>query len=204
MLAAASRNLDNPVMPLTLADVRLETPRLVLRELALEDVPAVQRWATDPEVYRYMPWGPNTMGQSAEFLRTALAARREEPRRTFELGFARKESGELIGAGGCRIRSTVHLEGDIGYVLRRDAWGNGYATEGAAALVEFGIRVLGLHRIWATCHVDNARSARVLERIGMQREGRLRDHVRARGAWRDSYLYAAIDGDGGLRSVLIG
>lgn len=185
-------------MPPALADLRLETARLVLRELSLEDAPAVQLWAVDPEVYQYMPWGPNTLEQTTEFLRTAISARREDPRRTFELGFARKDSGELIGAGGCRIRSTQNLEGDIGYVLRRDAWGCGYATEAAAALVELGLRALGLHRIWATCHVENARSARVLEKLGMRREGRLRDHLRARGAWRDSYLYALLVGDPGI------
>lgn len=191
-------------MPVALADVRLETPRLVLRELALEDAAAVQAWATDPEVYRYMPWGPNSLEQTTEFVQGAMAARRAQPRSTFELAFVAKSSGEVIGAGGCRVRSTVNLEGDIGYVLRRDAWGQGYATEAAAALVALGLRVLGLHRIWATCHVENARSARVLERIGMQREGRLRDHVRARGAWRDSYLYALVDGDPRLPTVLIG
>ncbi len=191
-------------MPPTLADVRLETPRLILRELALEDAIAVQAWAADPEVYRYMPWGPNTLEDTAVFLRSAIEARRAEPRSAFELGFVARGSGELIGAGGCRVRSAQNLDGDIGYVLRRDAWGRGYATEAAAGLLEFGLRVLGLHRVWATCHVDNAGSARVLEKIGMRREGRLRHHVRARGEWRDSYLYAAIDGDPGIGKVLVG
>jgi len=186
-----------------LADVRLDTARLVLRELELDDAMAVQEWSADPEVYRYMPWGPNTSEQTAEFLRTVAATRREDPRRAFELGFVDRRSGRLIGAGGARVRGTAGAEGDIGYVLRRDAWGQGYATEAAAALVEFGLRLLGLHRVWATCHVDNARSARVLEKIGMRREGRLRDHVRARGAWRDSYLYALVEGDPGIRSVLV-
>ncbi len=191
-------------MPPALADVHLETPRLILRELALEDAVAVQAWAADPEVYRYMPWGPNTMEDTAVFLRGVIDARRAKPRSTFELGFLARDSGELIGAGGCRIRSVEHRAGDLGYVLRRAAWGRGYATEAAAALLEFGIRVLGLHRVWATCHVDNTRSARVLEKIGMRREGRLRHHVRARGEWRDSYLYAAIDGDPAIRTVLVG
>ncbi len=180
-------------------EIRLETARLLLRELSLEDVPAVQRWATDPEVYRHMPWGPNTPEQTAEFLRTAIAARSAEPRRVFELGIADRATGELVGACGCRVRSVQNLDGDIGYALRRDRWGQGLATEAAAALVEFGLRALGLHRVWATCHVENARSARVLEKVGMRREGRLRDCVRARGAWRDSYLYALVEGDPGIR-----
>ncbi len=190
-------------MASTLSHVRLETPRLVLRELALEDAVAVQAWAADPEVYQFMPWGPNTMEDTARFLQSVIEARRAEPRSAFELGFVAKDSGELVGAGGCRIQSLPQRAGDLGYVLRRDVWGRGYATEAAAGLLEFGLRGLGLHRVWATCHVDNARSARVLERIGMQREGRLRHHVRARGEWRDSYLYAAVEGDPGIRTVLL-
>lgn len=174
----------------------------MLRELRPADLAAVHAWAADPEVVRYEPWGPNTPEQTAEYLKRSLAARGEEPRSLFELGFVLKETEGLIGAGGLRIRSREHSEADIGYTLRRDAWGRGYATEAAGALVELGLR-LGLHRIWATCHVDNLRSARVLEKLGMRREGRLRENVLQRGVWRDSYLYAVVAGDPGLPSVVV-
>ncbi|HYD42504.1 MAG TPA: GNAT family N-acetyltransferase [Anaeromyxobacter sp.] len=186
-----------------LADVRLATPRLVLRELALEDAAAVQEWAADPEVARYMPWGPNTPEQTEAFLRDTVPTRWETPRRTFELGIALRASGRLVGACGIRIRSPEDRVADMGYALRRDAWGQGLATEAARALVEFGFRTLGMHRIWATCHVDNARSARVLEKAGMRREGRLRENVLKNGVWRDSWLYAVVEGDAGVTPVLV-
>ena len=81
----------------------------------------------------------------------------------------------------------------MGYVFRRDAWGNGYATEAAKALAASGFGQLGMHRIYAHCDVDNVASARVLEKAGMQREGLLRQHMLIRGRWRDSYLYAALE-----------
>lgn len=186
-----------------LLNVRLETPRLVLRELSAEDAIAVQEWATDPDVYRYMEWGPNTFAQTQEFLRRAVTLRLESPRRTFELGVVLQATGRLVGACGLRVRSPEHAIADIGYALRRDAWGQGLATEAARALVEFGLRTLALHRIWATCHVDNARSARVLEKVGMLREGRLRENVLKDGAWRDSFLYALIEGDPGVVRVIV-
>ena len=77
-------------------------------------------------------------------------------------------------------------------MISRDRAGSGYATEAAAAVLRFGFDTLGLHRIWATCRPENLGSSRVLEKIGMQREGHLRDHVMVRGAWQDSLLYAAI------------
>jgi L-amino acid N-acyltransferase YncA len=58
---------------------------------------------------------------------------------------------------------------------------------------QFGFTDLRLHRIWATCRPDNQGSARVLEKIGMELEGQLRDHILIRGQWRDSLLYAAIN-----------
>jgi RimJ/RimL family protein N-acetyltransferase len=181
----------------SLADLRLLTPRLVLRELDLGDGPAVQAWATDPEVCRYMPWGPNTLEQTEAFLRLVAGGRAERPRRMFELGIEERATGRLLGAGGARIQSAEHAVADVGYALRRDAWGQGYATEAGRALVEFALETLGMHRVWATCHVDNQRSARVLEKLGMRREGRLRENVRKDGAWRDSWLYALVAGDSG-------
>lgn len=76
-------------------------------------------------------------------------------------------------------------------MLAPGCWGRGYAIEIAQALVKFA-QALGLHRVEATCHPDNAASARVLTKAGLTLEGRLRDHLLVRGAWRDSLLFAVI------------
>jgi [ribosomal protein S5]-alanine N-acetyltransferase len=86
-------------------------------------------------------------------------------------------------------------EDELGYIFHRDVWSQGYATEAAGLLLLFGFNRLRLRRIAATCHPDNIASARVLEKIGMQREARLRSHLFVRGAWRDSLLYAAVEED---------
>jgi ribosomal-protein-alanine N-acetyltransferase len=173
--------------------VALETPRLVLRELHADDVPAIQGYAGDVDVVRHLDWGPNAPEDTAQFLATASAARGVVPRTAYHLAISLKTAGRLIG--GCRIeiRSPVHRSGDLGYVLARHAWGQGYATEATRALLEFGFERLALHRVWATCDVENHASARVLEKIGMRREGQLRQNVRRRGEWRDSYLYAILE-----------
>jgi RimJ/RimL family protein N-acetyltransferase len=175
--------------------VSLDTPRLVLRELRDEDAPAVHAYASDPEVVRYLDWGPNTAQDTAQFLDTARAARHPVPRTLYHLAIVHRPTGHLIG--GCRIeiRSAARESGDLGYVLDRQAWGHGFATEATRALLAFGFRRLALHRIWATCDVRNAASMRVLEKIGMQREGRLRHDVRRKGDWQDSYLYAILEPD---------
>jgi RimJ/RimL family protein N-acetyltransferase len=166
-----------------------------LRELRGGDWAKVHHYGGDPEVVKYELWGPNTPEQSREFIRFAMNAQKENPRRTYELAVELDFSGELIGACGIRIRDAVHGEGDLGYTLRRDHWGRGLGTEVAQTLIQFGFVEIRLHRIWATCHVQNIASARVLEKAGMVREGLLRKSKLQRGTWRDSYLYAILETD---------
>jgi len=173
--------------------VSLETPRLVLREFSEDDATAVHAYASDAEIVRYLDWGPNTHADTARFLATARAAGDAGPRTTYHLAIVLKTVGHLVG--GCRIeiRNPANGHGDLGYVLHRQAWGHGYATEATRALLAFGFGRLALHRIWATCDVENRASIRVLEKLGMQREGHLRHNVRRKGEWRDSYLYATLE-----------
>jgi len=84
-------------------------------------------------------------------------------------------------------------EADIGYELSPRQWSRGYATEVARAVVRFGFTELGLHRVWLTCIVDNVGSARVLEKLGMRLEGRLRDKEYFGGRWWDTLLYAILE-----------
>lgn len=171
------------------------TARLVLRDFTIEDGPAVHRYGSDPEVVRYLPWGPNTLSDTQAFLRRKLDSQRADPRRVFDLAVTLASGGDLIGAAGIRITSPRFRTASMGYAYRRDVWGQGYATEAARALVAFGLGELGMHRLYAFCDTDNAASAQVLEKTGLQREGRLRRHVLVHGRWRDSYLYAILEDD---------
>lgn len=90
------------------------------------------------------------------------------------------------------MTETGAHEADLGYELNPDYWGCGYATEAAAALIDWGFAQLGLHRVWAWCIADNARSARVLERLGMYLEGRQREKVWMGDRWADALLYGIL------------
>ncbi|GAA3917471.1 GNAT family N-acetyltransferase [Actinoplanes auranticolor] len=136
--------------------------------------------------------GPNTPEETGIFLAHALASDRATPRRTWKFAVVRRTDDMLIGSAELHIESPEHRRGTMGYVIAPAAQGQGYATEAAQALLDFGLTGGGLHRIAATCDPENAASARVLEKIGMTREGRLRDHFLIRGAWRDRLLYAKL------------
>jgi RimJ/RimL family protein N-acetyltransferase len=99
----------------------------------------------------------------------------------------------LIGGCGIHVSNPENREGWIGYCLNRHFWGKGYATETARALTDFGFKNLGLHRIFATCDPANTGSRHVLEKVGMKREGQIREHKWAKGKWRDSLLHSVLE-----------
>ena len=175
--------------------VALPTLRLTLRDLRDSDLERVHAYASDLEVVRYLDWGPNSVDDTRSFLALAQAAREASPRTAYHLALALRTDDQVIGGGRIEIRDAASGSGDLGYVLDRAHWGHGYATEAGRALLAFGFERLGLHRIWARCDVRNAASARVLEKLGMRREGLLRHDVRRKGEWHDSYLYAILEPD---------
>ncbi len=168
--------------------MELRTERLVLREFSLNDQDAAHRYGSDEEVTRYMTWGPNSQSDTANYLMEVVRRASTEPRASFTLAVVNLD-GDLIGAAHLKFTDAEHRQGELGYVLAKDSWGFGYATEVARSLIAFGIDELGLEWITATCHPENRASARVLEKAGMRFEGTLRDHLQVRGAWRDSQLY---------------
>lgn len=150
-------------------------------------------FASDREVTRYTAWGPNSAEDTRAFLRAVLAQARSAERSEFNLAVVERDSGRLVGSAALRVTSREHARGELGYVFHREVWSRGYATEAGRLLLLFGFERLGLRRIAATCRPENVASGRVLEKIGMRCEGRLRSHVFLRGTWRDSVLYAAIN-----------
>ncbi|WP_422743618.1 GNAT family N-acetyltransferase [Mycobacterium sp. WMMD1722] len=171
---------------------RIVGDRLVLREFVETDENAVHSYASDPVITKFMDWGPNRIEDTRAFLREAVTHVGTKPRRNFDLAVVDIDSQALIGGAALSVTNAEHRRGEIGYVLHRTFWSKGLATEAARMLLRFGFEDLQLHRIYATCHPDNRASSRVLEKAGLEFEGRLRSHVFVRGTWRDSLLFAAI------------
>lgn len=171
----------------------IRTERLLLRDFVATDLNAIHAYSSDPEVTRFMFFGPRSEADSRDYLQRMLESQAQKPRLTWELAIVRRSNDRLIGA--CDLTLEDEREGDLGYILARDAWGQGYATEVARAMVAAGFEQLGLERVFATCDVDNAASAHVLEKAGLRRETLLKNHKEARGRWWDSYLYAIARGE---------
>ena len=172
--------------------MELITERLILREFRADDWPAVLDYQRDPRYLRFYEWTDRTPEAAQEFVHMFLGYQRETPRRKFQLVVALKANGQLIGNCGVRLPAIDAHEGEIGYELAPDHWGHGYATEAARAMVDFAFGSFGLHRLAAWCIADNAGSARVLQKLGMQLEGRLREKEYFKGRWWDSLVFGLL------------
>jgi RimJ/RimL family protein N-acetyltransferase len=173
--------------------MQITTKRLILREFKGDDWPDVLAYQSDPLYLRYYEWTERTPEAVQEFVRMFLAHQQAQPRTKFQLAVTLKQSNQLIGNCGIRMEAVDATEADLGYELAPAYWGNGYATEAARAIVEFGFTELRVHRIWSECVADNVGSTGVLRKVGMQLEGRLRDKQYYKGRWWDTLLFAILE-----------
>jgi len=102
------------------------------------------------------------------------------------------QSGVAVGDISLWLVSREHRQGEIGFVVHPDHQGHGYATEGAAALVELGFRQFDLHRIVGSADARNIGSARVMEHLGMRREALFRENELVKGEWSNEVIYALL------------
>jgi RimJ/RimL family protein N-acetyltransferase len=163
--------------------------RLFLREFCDDDFEAVHAYGSDPEVVRYMVWGPNSEEETRDFLERAQARAKVDPRAEYDFAVTLADTGELIGGIGIYVDGSNAM---LGYCFARPVWGNGYASEAARLIVDLGFGSLGVHRVWAGCDPENVGSIGVLEKLGMTREGHLREECQIRGEWRDTLVFGIL------------
>ena len=169
----------------------LSTARLLLRPFLPTDADDVQRLAGEREIAENTLTIPHPYpdGAAAEWIATHAPAWAEGRLATFAVTLA--EEGTLVGAVGLDIH-RADLRAELGYWIGKPWWSRGYATEAGHAVLEFGFGPLGLHRIMARHFLRNPSSGRVLQKLGMQREGVLRHHVLKWGTFEDLAVYSVL------------
>ena len=169
----------------------IETERLILRPLTLEDAPAVQRMSSSVEIAkttRRIPH-PYEDGMAERWINTHSQAwsRRE----AVSYGIVVRESGALCGAVSVRLCMEDN-RGELGYWIGEEHWNRGYATEAAAQVLDFCFGHLNLNRVSAEYMKHNPASARVLEKCGMKHEGMLRQHYLKWGRYVDAGVFGLL------------
>lgn len=172
--------------------MQIETERLRLRDFSSDDWRRVLEYQRDPRYLRFYPWAHRTASDVQQFVQHFIDWQAEQPRMRFQLAIVLQQNNRLIGSCGVRMPVAGSHEAEIGYEIDPDSWGHGYATEAARAIVGFGFESLQLHRIHAHCIAENSASARVLEKLGMRQEGRLREKEWMHGRWWDVLIYSIL------------
>ncbi|GAA5028822.1 GNAT family protein [Streptomyces siamensis] len=162
-----------------------------MSKIGLADWRAVHSWASDARACRFQTWGPNSEAQTRAFVTDAVDAWAHTPQQRFS--YAARVEGDVVGMGELHVRSRGQRQGEITYVVHPQVWGQGLGTAIANELLTRGFEELDLHRIYATCDPRNRGSARVLVKIGMTWEGRLRHTALIRDGWRDSEMFSIVE-----------
>ncbi len=170
----------------------LETARLILRPFTTYEAPAVARLAGRREIADTTLSIPPPYSKEQAKAWVSRIADYWSQGKAIVFAIVTKRDMQLVGAVGLRDIDREHSQTEMGFWIGVESWGHGYATEAANAALDFGFQTLGLNRIYAHHMLRNPASGRVLEKIGMKREGLLRERVRKWGIFEDVAILAIL------------
>jgi [ribosomal protein S5]-alanine N-acetyltransferase len=170
------------------------TSKLLLRKHVYADWETVFDYSRRDDYRRYMPLSAPSPDSAQRFILKILDNQVNVASQELNVAVCRRDGKQLIGDVRLVLASAKRKEAHIGYALNPSEWGNGYAVDAVTAVVAHGFAV-GLHRIAATCDVENFRSRRILEKAGLRHEGTLRKYMQVREEWRDCFIFGIIAED---------
>jgi len=166
--------------------MNIESERLVVRKFTLADVEAIHEYTSNPTVMKYIPEGVMSLEETKSFIIDNLGENVEK------YAVCLKEGNRLIGHIAFFKYFGEHTY-EIGWVFNPKYYNKGYATEAARTILNYGFTELKLHRIIATCQPENVPSYRIMEKIGMRREGYFKKCIPHEDDWWDEYYYAVLN-----------
>ena len=169
----------------------LQTPRLLLRKLRMEDAADMFEYAQDAEIGASGLWLPYTeLQQSADDIAETIRA--YEAGKALDWAVEHRADRKMIGRINLGHYHRGDQRADLGYAYNRRYWGQGYATEAARAVIDFAFGSLGLNRVGAVVLPDNIGSITVLTRLGFQQEGVQRQFTQIRGRPEDLLCFSLL------------
>ncbi|MGA3601909.1 GNAT family N-acetyltransferase [Lysinibacillus agricola] len=164
----------------------IKTKRLLIREFEVQDWQAVYEYTSDINVMKYIPEGVFNEEEARKF----VSENSGDKAKHFPVILLNENI--VIGHMVFHQYFGDHTY-EIGWVLNPNYYNNGYASEAARAVLDYGFKEMKLHRIIATCQPENTPSYRVMEKIGMRREGYFKKCIPHGDEWWDEYYYAVLD-----------
>jgi ribosomal-protein-alanine N-acetyltransferase len=170
--------------------VILETERLVLRPIETADWRELFPIMSDPVVMAH--WDSIEI-EDPEIVERMIATEVDDMTagQAFHWAIQRELDRAFLGACDLSDIDWRHHRGEVGFVLARGAWGQGYGLEAMRAVIDHAAS-LGLKRLWARAHAGNIRSERLLAGLGFEEEGYLRGHIQRAGERRDCKMFGLL------------
>jgi RimJ/RimL family protein N-acetyltransferase len=169
--------------------VTFESERLVYRKFAENDFPTVFSWHSDTENMGYRRDGVKNENETREHLNQIIADANADECKNFWFAAVRKDDNKLIGEA---ILLDFPEKPELGWLLDKNYWRQGYGVEIGNALLRFCFQILNVRRVIAACHVDNHASYKLMERIGMRREAHFVKEKPYGDTWCDRFQYAIL------------
>ncbi len=166
--------------------VEFETDRLLIRDVRASDADDFHQYMRLETYWRDVPIEPPTVELVEALVNRCIQNQSENPRTDYFLAAVDKGSDELVGEAILHVRSIRWRQGEIGWGVSSSRTGQGLATEIGRAMLRYGFDILGLHRVFAQCRVENLASRRIMAKLGMREEAVLRENIFARGEWWSS------------------
>lgn len=171
----------------------LETPRLLLRQLTIADINAIEKFTTDDEVTVFLTWDTHqSLNETEAFLNELL---KKYEHGSLIWGIIVKENDRLVGIIEFSEYRRDEKIAEMGCIIAKSYWKNDYASEATQALIRYGFSELKLERIQASYFSENISSERVLQKAGLFYEGTQRRGKFAKGHYHDVKLYAILRSD---------
>jgi ribosomal-protein-alanine N-acetyltransferase len=179
----------------------IRTTRLTIRPFTAGDATDLHEYLSNPAIYRYEPGEPIDFDSAVELAERRAAA-------TDFWAIELRDSSKMIGHLYFKQVEPAELRTwELGYIVNPKYQGEGYATEATAALLRKAFKEKHIHRVFAHCNPENPASWKVLERVGLRREGLLRKNIFFRRGpdgeelWTDTYEYAILEEEADQRLI---
>ena len=172
--------------------VLIETERLILRNIDLQDTDTFLEYRNDPIVAKYQSWEPTlNRKQVRDFIRGLQTHKIGEPGKWNQIVWILKKN--MVHIGDCALKvQEDNMQAELGFTLSRNYQGKGYAYEATGALINYAFEELNLHRVFSITDCKNASAIKLLKNLGMRQEGHYIENIFFKGAWGDEYQFAIL------------
>lgn len=182
-----------------LNEINFSTERLILRGIRLSDAKFMLKYRSNPQIYEYQYWKPQTLHEAEDFISTKISKISNIPNTWYQVGIFIKGFNELVGDIGIHFIESDNSEVEIGYTLSIEYQGKGYATEAVVGVINYLFSNINKHRVIASVDPTNIKSMALLERIGMRKEAHFKKSIWFNDKWTDDIVYAILEEEWGLK-----